>query len=183
MLIQAHRGYAHLDRLGDFTARLLDELAQRDKKTWAKTLKTIVYNCWLSVVAENDNPGKELWVCYSRNKNDYQAGARYGRLHLSYDRLPPMVDRLRGDTTDGLGLIDHVMGDYEGHLMSKFRPVGELRALLQELVVKPKDLWTNRRYEVVELKDEDKNRIDYRDNAFTKGARRNIKTINRHNRR
>jgi len=60
-------------------------------QTPAKTkeaIKTVLINLWMGAVFNRP-------IRYSRNRNDYKSGKRYGRWFMKYDRLIPVIDALK----------------------------------------------------------------------------------------
>ncbi|MCM2286536.1 MAG: hypothetical protein NDI81_17255 [Desulfobacula sp.] len=63
-----------------------------------EAIKTVLINLWIGAYFSRP-------IRYSRNRNDYKSGKRYGLLFMKYDRLIPVID-----TLSGLGYIQQKIG-------------------------------------------------------------------------
>ena len=96
---------SHYPVCNDLTERIFAELSNHRRlknKTRAKqTLKQVIINLWISYRTG-------LPIRYSRNRNDYTDHERYGKLHIKYKRLIPIIDSL-----EQLGYIEQKIGFFD----------------------------------------------------------------------
>ena len=90
-------------RLSHIVCLLLDEIHEqyvdiKNRKRYYDALKTVLINVWHGHFC-----GKP--IMYSRNKSDYSRSSIYGKLHIPYKKLIPIIDALIS-----LEYIDHKMG-------------------------------------------------------------------------
>jgi len=149
--------YPECKQITDF---ILDEISKKytikNKKRTKQVLQQVIIN--LLVSHQNGLPIK-----YSRDKNDYVADKRYGQIYFKYERLIQVIDWLVE-----LGYIDHKMGFFDRvkniGRKSRMLASNKLLYLFGERYI-PDDYSVTAKCpptEVIELKDDKKNRIGYK---------------------
>ena len=162
---------SHYPVCNDLTERLFAELSKhrrfRNKTRAKQTLKQVVINLWISYRTG-------LPIRYSRNRNDYTVHERYGKLHIRYKRLIPIIDAL-----EKLGYIEQKIGflDRTKNLgrQTRMYPTEKLRALFEEAYLQHEAfLHPDPLDELIQLKDNNKVKIDYKDTEHIKEMRGNL---------
>jgi hypothetical protein len=110
----------------------------------------------------------ERFISYSRNRNFYTENHRYYRPTYSYRAIVPAVDQLG---CEGLIQHDKVSRGHRG-FQSRFRASPELLAELRAVEVQYKPL------ELIVLRDDAGNPVDYRDNRETRAMRKRLAELN-----
>ena len=123
----------------------------------------------------------------SKNKTDYQKGTRYRKLYFNYDTFVGSLNDLIE-----LGYIDEVKGiRFENQSRrTRIKAAAKLLDLFQNPEIGIPKLMDQygitsvvvkeiEDVELVRLKDEDKNLIDYEDDEHTQQMRSNLEVINR----
>lgn len=159
----------------ELTDDLFKDVSKRmriHKKARSKeTLKMILLNLWVSYHC--DRPVK-----YSRNPNNYSHSRRYGKLHFKYNRVIPIID-----TLEDMGLLSQAKGFYDREKnikrQTRIYATDELIKIFNNAIIGDFDVIERiPRREIIELKDENKRLIDYKDNEATVGMRRNLHVYN-----
>jgi hypothetical protein len=157
------------------TDHLFDEisgkLTMRNHSRSKETLKMIVINLWISY--QTDTP-----VRYSRDRNRYLSHKRYGKLHIKYNRLIPVID-----TLEDLGYIHQKIGFFDRKKglgrQTRMSPSERMISLFQNSSLDdPGFVRKSTPNEPVQLKDNKKNLIDYVDTRSVKDMRTNLRRYN-----
>ncbi len=150
---------------------ICERIDVRNKPRSIETLKLLVINLWLSY--RNNRSLK-----YSRNRNDYLHPKRYGKLHIKYKRLIPVVDVLRD-----LGYLDQKIGFFDRDnkigRQSRIFPTEKLIGCFKDYL--PEDKIIVRKTqpeEIIHLKNDVKNLMDYRDTRSVRDMRANLRRYN-----
>lgn len=153
------------------------------EKLW-RNLKPIVLDLWIASRYEA-NP----WIGIGLNEKDYQVGSRYKKLFLKYERVKLSIDKLLAlqyiessgyfhDSVSGMGR------------RTRYKAVPKLLELINTSVANSLVLTRDVKRshidpltgeitrETVQLKDENKNLIDYVDDELTIGMRSKLELIN-----
>ena len=172
--LDVHAGSTY-PQVKDLTDDLFKEISKRtninNKARSKETLKTILLNLW--VAYHDDKP-----VNYSRSPNSYGHSRRYGKLHFKYNRVISIIDAL-----EDMGLLQQVKGFYDKdkNLGRKTR----MYALYDLIKIFNNDIPGSfevverlPRREIIEMRNEHKNLVDYKDNEHTVKMRRNLHQYN-----
>ena len=159
----------------ELTDDLFKDISKRtkihNKARTKETLKMILLNLWVSYHC--DKPLK-----YSRNPNNYSHSKRYGKLHFKYNRIILIIDML-----EEMGLLKQVKGFYDREKdikrQTRIYATDDLIKIFNNAILGNFDVIERLpRREIIELKDENKRLIDYKDNEVTVGMRRNLHAYN-----
>jgi hypothetical protein len=152
--------------LHDFTGRV----KVRKKSRTREALKQILLNLWIA--HKEDKPLK-----YSRSPNSYSRSHRYGKLHFRYHRVIPIID-----TLEKWGLVHQENGfyDHEKKLGRQTRcyASNDLIGLFHNV---PDDFNMIDRIpprESIQLKDDEKQEVDYEESDETVAMRINLSRYN-----
>jgi len=109
----------------------------------------------------------EMWVMYSRDRNDYNEGKRYNKLFIKYDILIDIVDKLRSEE---LSYIEHAMGFKDRKTNKAFDSRMKATQKLIDVIEKEHAVTFNMICkfapdELIVLRDADGEDIDYKDTA------------------
>ena len=172
--LDVHAGstYPQVKGLTDDLFKAISQRININNKARSKeTLKTILLNLW--VAYHDDKP-----VQYSRSPNSYCHSRRYGKLHFKYNRVVTIID-----TLEHMGLLKQVKGFYD-----KDKDIGrKTRMYASDDLIK---MFNNDipgsfevverlpRREIIEMRNEHKNLVDYKDNEHTVKMRRNLYQYN-----
>jgi hypothetical protein len=155
----------------DHVAKLYEKL-KLDHKNHMREVKLDALNCILANLLQSKDFGIPLR--YSRNKNDYFLGRRYGKRFWSHLFITSLVDAL-----SDFGLAENKIGYYNDpeSRISRLLPTDAIYDLvgtdaLFHLKREPLD-------DVIRLKDGEKRIIDYQDNATTIRMRNNLEIYNK----
>jgi hypothetical protein len=108
------------------------------------------------------------YISYSRHKQYYSGASRYCGRFFSYSAIVPAIDLL-----STAGVIEHEkMRPGHRGMQSRFRATSQLITETHkiEIVYRP--------MEIIILRDEEGNAIEYRDNRKTRAMRRHLKELN-----
>ena len=159
----------------DITEQLFEEICKtltiRNKARSRETLQLVVINLWLSYQTG-------LPVKYSRNRRDYRHHRRYGKLHIRYKRLIPIIDELerREYLVQKLGFYDRAKGFGR---RTRMVPTWKLIRLFQEHIPTCTEVVEKTPPEqLVQLKNADKILMDYTDTRSVKDMRRRLRRYN-----
>jgi hypothetical protein len=146
-------------------------LKVRNEARSKETLKLLIINLWLSYRTG-------IPIKYSRNRNSYLSHKRYGKLHIKYKRLIPIID-----TLEDLGLVSQKIGffDRERSLgrQSRMMPTAKMASLFEEHPLEdPGFIEKSPPREIVQLKDDNKDLIDYVDTRSVRDMRSNLRRYN-----
>jgi len=158
----------------DLTHELFNDLNKRIKvrnKTRTRSaLKLILLNLWIAL--HENKPLK-----YSRSPNSYSIPRRYGKLHFRYNRIIPIIDNLHQ-----WGLVHQENGfyDHEKKLgrQTRFYASNDLIGMFHHV---PNDFNMIDRQpprEPLQLKDEEKQEVDYPETEETKEMRGDLYRYN-----
>ncbi len=159
----------------DLTDDLFKEISKRininNKPRSKETLKMILLNLWVGY--HFDKP-----INYSRSPNSYAHNRRYGKLHFKYNRVIPIID-----TLVDMGLLKQVKGffDRDKDLGRRTRMCASddlIKMFNKDIPGSFEVIERLPRREIIELKDEAKNLIDYKENEHTVNMRRNLHQYN-----
>ena len=81
--------------------KICDKIPIRNKPRSKETLKLVLINLWVSYKTG-------LPIKYSRNRSSYPSHTRYGKLHIKFKRLIPIMD-----TLFDLGLVEQKIGFFD----------------------------------------------------------------------
>ena len=73
----------------------------RNQSRSKETLKLVIINLWISYKTG-------IPIKYSRDRNRYLSHKRYGRLHIKYKRLIPIIE-----TLEALGFVHQKVGFFD----------------------------------------------------------------------
>ena len=154
----------------------------RKPQTIKKCVTALVLDLWVASLS-GINPYRYV----SKNKTDYQKGTRYRKLYFNYDTFVGSLNDLIE-----LGYIDEVKGiRFENQSRrTRIKAAAKLLDLFQNPEIGIPKLMDQygitsvvvkeiEDVELVRLKDEDKNLIDYEDDEHTQQMRSNLEVINR----
>ena len=135
------------------------------------TLRLILLNLWVSYYCGRP-------IMYSRRPAEYQRGERYNSIYYRYNRVVGMMDALRD-----LGYIYHFPGFYNRERNFRLRTKAFAKESLGQLFQRfmPFDFDVVDRQppdRIIQLRDENKNGLDYQQNDFTEGINHRLKLYN-----
>jgi len=172
--LDVHAGSTY-PQVKDLTDDLFKEISKRisinNKIRSKETLKTILLNLW--VAYHDDKP-----VNYSRSPNSYAHNRRYGKLHFKYNRVISIIDAL-----EDMGFLKQVKGFYDkdknlGRKTRMYASHDLIKTFNKDIPGSFEVVERLPRREIIELKDEAKSLIDYKDNEHTVSMRRNLHQYN-----
>ena len=143
--------------------QMFEELGYKGTKKEINHVTVLLLNLYYAYCLDPD-----MWVMYSRDRNDYNEGMRYNKLFIKYDILIATVDKMLG-----LDYIEHVKG------FNDRRPGGQSYAPRMKATAKLIDVIENRhavkfemigKYapdEMLELRNAEGVAIDFRDTKET----------------
>ena len=165
--------YPECKQITDF---IFDEISKKytikNKKRTKQVLQQVIIN--LLVSHQSGQPIK-----YSRDKNKYVAHKRYGKLYFKYERLIQVIDWLieLGYVKHKVGFFDHVK---KLGRKSRMFASNKLLYLFGERYIS-NDYSVMKKtppIEVIELKDDKKNRIGYKETRSVADMKRFLKRYN-----
>lgn len=172
----------------DLTNQVLKELLSheiiqgtRGRKRPEKALKKLKYVLRAVLVdlfvAWDTHP--KLCLGYSSNKNNYNEGTRYAKLHLTYKAMMDVVNNLEemGYIETSKAYLNHFVGVGKSKRM---RATDKLVKLFEAYNINPYILAQECSKEFIQLKDSDKNLIEFSPTPETEQMEKNIKKINEH---
>jgi hypothetical protein len=137
--------------------------------------QVILFNCRAcSRYQEMAPPGIRVVVVQPRAHDEYRPSRKYGTKNLSAVIFPKVLDRMKD-----LGLLGLKVERPLGNLRSSYWPTRALHTQLKEGVSKMEVKQFCK--EVIILKDEDKNLLDYHDTRRTIAMRKGVKALNASN--
>jgi len=159
------------DLTDDLFKDILKRISINNKIRSKQTLKTILLNLW--VAYHDDKP-----VNYSRSPNSYGHSRRYGKLHFKYNRVIPIID-----TLEEMGLLQQVKGFYDkdkslGRKTRMYASYDLIKIFNKDIPGSFKVVERLPRREIIEMRNEDKHLVDYKDNKHTVMMRRNLHRYN-----
>ena len=123
-LLDVHRWSAYPEVLA-LRSKMYEELGYKGTKKQANHVTVVLLNLYYAYCLDPD-----MWVSYSRDKNSYMEGKRYNKLHLKYDILIEVIDKLHS-----LGYIENHNGFQDIKLkksfMSRMKATHELIDLVE----------------------------------------------------
>jgi len=158
---------SHYPVCNDLTERIFAELSNHRRIRNKQTLKQVIINLWISYRTG-------LPIRYSRNRNDYTDHERYGKLHIRYKRLISIIDSL-----EQLGYIEQKIGFFDRSKnlgrQTRMYPTEKLRDLFEDAYLQHDAfLHPDPLDELIQLKDNNKVKIDYKDTEQIKEMRGNL---------
>ncbi len=172
--LDVHAGSTY-PQVKDLTDDLFKEISKRtninNKARSKETLKTILLNLW--VAYHNDKP-----VNYSRSPNSYAHNRRYGKLHFKYNRVITIID-----TLEDMGLLQQVKGFYDkdknlGRKTRMYASDDLIKIFNNDIPGSFEVVERLPRREIIEMRNEHKSLVDYKDNDHTVSMRRNLHQYN-----
>jgi len=157
-------------KFNDLTDELFRDLSKQHKiKKKGRTreaLKLILLNLWKA--QQEDKPLK-----YSRSPNSYSHSRRYGKLHIKYDKIIPIVD-----TLEKWGLVHQEKGfyDHEKKLgrLTRFYASNDLIGLFHSVRADFNMIDRLPPKEPIQLRNGDKEEIDYTETKKTIDMRKKL---------
>jgi hypothetical protein len=159
----------------DLVKAMLDEVSGIFKISSPRrsydSLKAILLSLWVAHLVGTP-------VRYSRRKNDYVRGTRYGKIFFKFDRILPLVDALESldyikqrlgwrDERTGIGRLSRMWGT--NRLWSRFRRFG----IEDHAAVMPPEP-----EEFIVLRDEQERDVAYRDTPDIREQREQLQAYN-----
>ncbi len=134
-------------------------------------IKTVLLNLWMGTLL--NRPTR-----YSRNRNDYKSGRRYGRLFMKYDRLIPVINTLvyLGYIKQKKGFLVH---DKEFGYQTRMWATNALIQRFEDAGLIDYGFFTgDKPKDPIILKDSQKRKIQYVDDRKTNKMRAQVKQYN-----
>lgn len=143
----------------------------RNKPRHKEALKLVILNLYVGWCL-----GKP--IRYSRNKSNYRHHKRYALLHFKFDRILPLIDALTE-----LGYVQQTIGNYDNKRefgrQSRMWATPKLIMLFQSNDFDHPDVIQKMHpVETIQLKDDSKRLIDYREEPFITEMRNNLTEYN-----
>ena len=159
------------DLTDDFFKEISKRISINNKVRSKETLKTILLNLW--VAYHDDKP-----VNYSRSPNSCGHSRRYGKLHFKYNRVIPIID-----TLEEMGLLQQVKGFYDkeknfGRKTRMYATHDLIKIFNKDIPGRFEVVERLPRREIIEMRNEHKNLVDYKDNEYTVMMRRSLHRYN-----
>jgi|WetSurSiteA1Bulk_404760.scaffolds.fasta_scaffold69831_1 hypothetical protein len=151
--------------------KICERIPSRNKPRSKETLKLVLINLWVSYKTE-------LPIKYSRNRSSYPSHTRYGKLHIKFKRLIPIIDAM-GD----MGLVEQKIGFFDREQrvgrQTRFYPTQKLIDLFEERNLKePGFLRKEQPGEIIHLKDANKRLIDFQETLSVNEMRTDLRRYN-----
>ncbi|UCF84273.1 MAG: hypothetical protein JSV50_01165 [Desulfobacteraceae bacterium] len=147
------------------------KLNMRNQSRSKQTLKLVIINLWISFKTG-------MPIKYSRDRNKYLSHKRYGKLHIKYKRLIPIID-----TLEDLGFVHQKAGFFDREKgfgrQTRMIPSAKMISLFKDhLLDDPGFLRKSKPNEMVQLKNNHKDLIDYVDTRSVRDMRTNLHRYN-----
>ena len=147
------------------------KLSMRNQSRSKETLKLVIINLWISYKTG-------MPIKYSRDRNRYLSHKRYGKLHIKYKRLIPIID-----TLEDLQFVQQKVGFFDREKgfgrQTRMIPSAKMISLFKDHSLDdPGFVRKSKPNEIVQLKNNHKDLIDYVDTRSVKDMRTNLRRYN-----
>ena len=160
--------FPSIDDFSDYVLEEISDIQEIGKRPRARyALKQILLNLYVGHQAG-------VPIYYSRNRNNYTHPRRYDLLFFKYDRMTRLIDAL-----EKMDFIEQYIGlrnQKNGHgRMTRMYPKNDLGNVFDKISEGNENIVKKSpKHELIELKNSEKERIDYIDNDFTNNSRNNL---------
>jgi len=147
------------------------KMNMRNQSRSKETLKLVIINLWISYKTG-------IPIKYSRDRNSYLSHKRYGKLHIKYKRLIPIID-----TLEDLQFVHQKVGFFDREKnfgrQTRMIPAARMISLFKDHSLDdPGFVRKSKPNEIVQLKNNHKALIDYVDTRSVKDIRINLRRYN-----